>query len=384
MIDTGNPTWAFIKAHCERGMTEATARLIAGTGSDERERGIILALGGILDLPKPIVGRMTTTPPAEGMTEQQEADEAAKLWAEMQKEDTAEEAEKKDKPSTGEVVSDTFSTDTTENDNAAPSAEGALPQNTPAQAASDAPAAPQPDEEALRRKAENDARAQFGRQLKRMREQYGAITASGNGPGPSAPKAVEAIAALEADYPEIATPLKSAVSQIDKIAERIDETQRAHNNDRRQEVETFLESQYGILEAKYPDWESTYTTGKTAAQFIEWVQDQPKRIRDIVLDTNRDKIFDGKGAVEVFDRFEAFRAGTQDNPPPPPANPARPTQELSPKRQAQLDGTTSPAPPGRAPVVSGIPKDVDDAQAHWNALKAEDPDEDAYRPRRRA
>lgn len=320
--------------------------------------------------------------------------EMENLWAEMNREEEGPKGAGADKPSTGEVISDEFSTENKEGgkDAATEGTAGAgkdaeeakkpdtnLPEVI-AKAPPEVQAAFTAEVDAARRKADNDARAAHGRQVKKMRDQLEALKASGEGPGPSASKAVDSVKDLTADYPEIAKPLESAIGLIEQRIERLDTSEKARNNDRFAEIASHVQSQHEILDAKYPAWDQTYTAGKPLhADFVKWLDDQPKRLRDIAYQTNRDHIMDGIGAVEVFDAFEASRAA-----PSPSAEPGRQTQELSSKRAAQLDGSSTPANPGRAPIVSGVPKNVDDPEAHWNALKADDPDEDAYRPKRRA
>jgi hypothetical protein len=332
-------------------------------------------------------------PPAEGAGQQPpEKSEEEKIWAELM---AADEPEAATQPVNGEDVSHDFG-DQLQDDPAAVStiggegdknqspegadiqqdgaAKGTSPQPDSstkdndiwANATPELRAAHEAEVAALRQQA-NDAKRNIGR----VRKQYEELKASADraaDPQNSSKKVGDMLDESLAEYPEIRDPVKTALAPIEKKLEKLDQFEASDRTAKQDEVNEHIKREQMVLARKYPNWDKDFVAGDRAKQFYDWVLDQPRATRETVFVTNKDQIFDGEAAIEVFDAFTAHLNALAN----PPGN--GPTQELSPKRAAQLEGTRSPRSPGGAPRVSGIPKEGD-PQSIWNAFPDDNADD---------
>jgi hypothetical protein len=320
------------------------------------------------------------TPPAEvepapsaaEAAEKQEQDEAAKLWASF----PDDGAEKKPEKTNGEKISNEFTESQAEPDKDASVGEqdtaGKTSPPAPAKdiwadASPELRAAHEAEVEALRRKTADEVKAQAGRIRKLQQELKASAERAADS---NAPKLSDTLDQGLADYPEIARPVKDALSPIEKKLERLDDLEAQHRSAQQEEVNSHIRSQQQLLEAAHPDWEQEYIQGPKAKQFYDWIKSPDRLMKHVntVFETNREHIFDASAAIEVFDAFKADIAGTD----PTPGNGQ--TQELSAKRAAQLDGSRSPKTPGGPPRVSGIPREGD-PQSIWKAFPDDNADD---------
>ena len=318
------------------------------------------------------------TPEAGAAAEQ---DDAAKLWAEL----PDDGAENQPGKVGGEKISNEFIESQAEPDKDASAGEqdaGTAQRDKPASppandiwatASPELRAAHEAEVEALRRKTAVEVKAQAGRIRKLQQELQASAERAADR---DAPKPGDTLDQGLADYPEIARPVKDALSPIEKKLERLDQLEAQQRSAQQEEVNSYIRSQQDLLEAAHPNWEQEYIQGPKAKQFYDWINspDRPMKHVKTVFETNRDHIFDASAAIEVFDAFKADMAGTG----PTPGNGQ--TQELSAKRAAQLDGSRSPRTPGGAPRVTGIPKEGD-PQSIWKAFPDDNADERLQRRR---
>lgn len=179
------------------------------------------------------------------------------------------------------------------------------------------------------------------------------------------------LSSLSEDYPEIAEPLKKVLDPIATRMTKEDEDRTAAEEESRKAAESELSElvneQTDILLEAYPDYDKFLEAN--AARFSEWVEDQPKRIREAAY-RNAKYIRDGHGAIEVMKAFKAFiEPKPAETPAPSVAEPDNPIQ-LNDRRQRQLSATASPKSAAGRPTVSGIPKEGD-PQAQWDAFRAQ-------------
>lgn len=325
----------------------------------------------------PPAGQQQEQQPAPGLSAEQEQDDAAKLWAEF----ADDGAEKQPEKVAGEVVSNEFTESQSETNKDLPAGEqeqAVKPSDPPpandiwASASPELRAAHEAEMAALR-KTVNDAKAHAGR----MRKQYEELKASaGRAADQPGAKLGDTLEQGLADYPEIAKPVKDALSPIEQRLEALDRFEASHRDAQTEEVNRHIRSQQELLEAAHPNWEQEYIQGPKAKQFYDWINspDRPMKHVKTVFETNRDHIFDASAAIEVFDAFKADMAGTG----PTPGNGQ--TQELSAKRAAQLDGSRSPRTPGGPARITGIPKEGD-PQSIWKAFPDDNADERLTRRR---
>lgn len=336
-------------------------------------------------------------PPAEAESgaEPQQTEEE-KLWNEL-----PDDGAEPDKKVNGEEVSHDFGAETetgsteSKEDGKDDASAGADDKAGDAAKSTEQPAASSPKDDiwanaspelraaheaemAALRKATNDAKAQAGR----MRKQYEELrksSADRAADDQGSKKAGDILKEGLAEYPEIAKPVEDALAPIAKQLDELNASQKRTNDALNAEVISHIRSQQELLDAAHPDWqEYAQDPGKSPKSkvFYDWILDQPKRLRDIVFDTNLEHIFDGQGAIEVMDAFKAQLAAAE-NPTPGDGQ----TQELSAKRAAQLEGTRSPRTPGGPPRVTGIPREGD-PQAIWDAFGDDNADDRLLRGKR--
>lgn len=175
----------------------------------------------------------------------------------------------------------------------------------------------------------------------------------------------QAIEGLMQDFPEIAGPLKQALETIQGKLDNLDKAEESRRVAAQTELVTMVEEQTKRLDEAIPDWETTLKAN--GAAFAAWVEDQPRRIREIAY---REDITNADEAAEVVKLFKAHLGQPADKPAPQADTTTKTqTQPLSDKRERQLAGTASPNPQGGRPVVSGIPEDGDPEQI-WKGFAA--------------
>lgn len=215
-------------------------------------------------------------------------------------------------------------------------------------------------------KVENDHKAVSGRVSAYQRKYEQLAKAAQPVKKDETESPTKAIESLMEDYPEIAKPLKQALETIEGKLNNLDKAQESLREDAQTELQTLIDDETARLEKKHPDWLETLQANGPA--FAAWVEDQPRRIREIAYKNDK-AIVDAVGAAEVVSLFKAH-IGKPATPAPKP-DPKTPNPPLNDRRERQLAGSASPQRQGGRPVVSGIPEDGDPEQI-WKAFDAVD------------
>lgn len=168
------------------------------------------------------------------------------------------------------------------------------------------------------------------------------------------------------EYADIIDPI---LDEVDALAE--DEQARAEADTSReaaitQEIEDTMLEQSNVFIEKHPKgYELLKEHGEA---FWPWVDDQPKRIRDIAY-ANKAGMIDGAGAAEVSLAFEAaIAAATGDGSEVDGGEVPKPQTGKSSRRKAQLASAKTPR--ARSPSVStDIPANSTDEDAIWASLE---------------
>lgn len=147
-----------------------------------------------------------------------------------------------------------------------------------------------------------------------------------------------------------------------------------------QRFNTLTDEQEGIFTEEHPDGFDTIK--ENFDTFSSWIEDQPKRLRDIYAE-NSQFISDGTAAAFLVGKFkEALSqepgSGAGDDEQGQPGSESAPeskengTARMSGRRRRQMDGARhSSGGPNR--MTSAAPaKDSDDAQAHWDHFERMD------------
>lgn len=177
----------------------------------------------------------------------------------------------------------------------------------------------------------------------------------------------EAWKGFEAEYGEIAAPLREAVAalQADNAATgtKVD----AISAESADAAAGVIDAQITLLEKDHADWRDVAED----QVFRSWVEDQPKVTRDAAA-RNAQNIVDAGEVAEMMGHFKAFRSEQAEIKPETPDPDAENAEDkvtvtsLADKRQRQQKAAAGARPKG-APVASGIP-DGDDEKAIWDAI----------------
>lgn len=153
-------------------------------------------------------------------------------------------------------------------------------------------------------------------------------------------------------YPEVIDPLLEGMTALEQ---RLDAIQGDVNLTKEERATATQEAQEAAMNAAHPDWRTACAT----PAFADWLNAQPKSIREIV-ERNGENIVDAEEAITMVGNFKAHLALT--NPQPvrqqqqQQPNPAPQPTQLQQRRQAQLTAVTN-APKGGQPaaVTEGAP-----------------------------
>lgn len=166
---------------------------------------------------------------------------------------------------------------------------------------------------------------------------------------------------IEEDYPEIANPLREILGDVNK---RIDQLNEAETR----RFGALVDREQTVLASQHPDWFATIKDN--AEEFRNWLDDQPKRIRDAEM-INRQHIVAGDLAAEMVGAFKQHLAGNGAGEKETASQPGnQETEQKDSRRKRQLAGSSAPSGNGGLPVVTGIQKDGD-GETIWNQIQAE-------------
>jgi len=182
------------------------------------------------------------------------------------------------------------------------------------------------------------------------------------------------------EYPEVAAPV---AAELEEVRSELDDLKAERARREGAEVAAKLQENEKVLDKAHPDWEKT----ASAKDFGDWVLKQPLYVREAVK-RNFDAIVDAQEAVDIFDRFKAFRSSqaggeqhtqtqgkgkpnAQDGPDGKHEQAdGKNGSSLSGKRQRQLESSSGTRSTGPG-LVDGIPEDGD-YEATWKAMDRDD------------
>lgn len=202
------------------------------------------------------------------------------------------------------------------------------------------------------RKAAEERWNRHRNQISGLNRKIAELQAQVSQPAPTQ-KSDDKIASLETlreEYPELADKLAPI---IDGLTAKVQSLEAVASRVETQSETSVIEA----VEQAHAGFEDLLA--QRSADFWEWAEDQPKRIRDIVA-ANADAYRDAKGLVEVIGAFKAHLGLTEQ---PPASAPASTEPRPDTKRARQLAGAATPAPRSRGVLPDPGPIDED---ALWN------------------
>jgi hypothetical protein len=182
-------------------------------------------------------------------------------------------------------------------------------------------AQPQDDQSAADRRAKLEA----------AKEEYGDVI----------DPVIEQMSALETQVGAVTANAKDRVSDIDA------------------ELNDVVLAERQILEDAHPDFKDVIS--KNRKLFDQWIDDQPRAIRDL-HQQNAAHFTNGAAAALVVDRFKQALAGGN---PPDESDPEPKAKQGQAKRQRQLAGSASTTVRTPQARTTHLDPDSDDVDAHW-------------------
>lgn len=169
--------------------------------------------------------------------------------------------------------------------------------------------------------------------------------------------------AVSEEYGDIVGPLIDEVKALRQNVDDLSSRDKGRLKDLEGRLDRIAEEEEGVFLTEHPDgFDYLREHGK---DFREWVEDQPKRIRDI-WQTNFEQIIDGTGAAYLLSSFKQSRLDASE--PPEKQQQA----ETSRRRQRQLDGARSTRSGTRQALTADAPPETDDPEAIWNYFERKD------------
>lgn len=175
--------------------------------------------------------------------------------------------------------------------------------------------------------------------------------------------------ALSQEYGDVVGPL---VDQVKDLKSR----QKDLSNLEKQRLETIEGELADIQAVETAKFEEAHSDGmdviaQNAGVFRDWIEDQPKIVRD-AFQANLNGITDGTGAAMVVSRFKAAiseaAAGAETKAEDPPQTDTR----LASRRRRQLDGAKATRSTSSQKAAGDIPPDTDDEEALWKYWAGKD------------
>lgn len=291
--------------------------------------------------------------PAEEASEFEDTDE--QLWEEFtgdapSEEDDPAEDGKDDTPDPGADADDDPSRDTSEDDDGPDKADDA-PKIDPKQL--------QEQMERLQHQlsSEQGRTAKQRREIERLQSQIAKAETTpsdqGSNTSDSREELEQRLNQAKEDYPDVIGPLadmiKSMESRFDELSTRDIQDLQA----KRDTLDELAAEEEGRFLEEHPDGFDVVTENREV--FNQWIEDQPKQLRDI-FKANTDLIVDGTGAALLVSRFKQSLLDAGADPSPAHQEKSR----LNARRQKQLDGARSARTGNRQAKTSDIPSEADD------------------------
>jgi hypothetical protein len=171
------------------------------------------------------------------------------------------------------------------------------------------------------------------------------------------PETKQGLAKVKDEYSDF-SPLVEMAEANDKVLSQIVANADADIEDTKGQLKELIDQQNQIFMNEHPD--GLKVIADNAAVFREWIQDQPRQIRD-AFKRNEVDIVDGQSAALVVASFkESLQLAATGNAPAPNS-----TSTLQARREKQLAGAQSQRSTA-ATITTPAPGPGDDAAAHWN------------------
>jgi hypothetical protein len=195
----------------------------------------------------------------------------------------------------------------------------------------------------------------------------------------NAEQAEDRLASLSEEYGDVVGPLVDEVKSLKGRFKDLSDADEQRTEVITEELREMQEKEIATFEETHPD--GMDVVKDNAEVFQEWIEDQPKVIRDAYT-ANLDRFVDGTAAALVVSHFKAaLQEASQGNASQPAegeaetADPQAETQtdkRLERRRSRQLAGAAATRTTGSQKVSSDLPPDTEDEEALWKYWEAQD------------
>jgi len=175
----------------------------------------------------------------------------------------------------------------------------------------------------------------------------------------------EKLAAAREEYGDVIGPVLDEVADLRADLGRRDDRDAQAMKQQRDEFEEIVAAEKAVFVKEHPDGFDTINEHRQV--FEQWVDDQPRAMRDIYAE-NQQAIVDGTAASLLVGKFKDALLDAEGSPAP--AN--EETEKLQNKRQRQLAGAQSIRNTKSQKSSSRPAADSDDLQAHWDDFALRD------------
>lgn len=160
------------------------------------------------------------------------------------------------------------------------------------------------------------------------------------------------------EYGDVVNPVLEEVNALRDRVDQLTNSERRRLTDLEGQMTDLVRGETARFHEEHPDGFDVLK--QNGGLFKEWVQDQPRAVRD-AFNANYKQIVDGTSAAYVVGLFKQHLAEARDGG----ASTSSATRSSA-KRSRQMAGAQTMRSPTRQTTTPAPPSDLDDPQAHWD------------------
>lgn len=166
------------------------------------------------------------------------------------------------------------------------------------------------------------------------------------------------------DYGDVINPLKEDMKDLHSRFDELDRSDAERKANIEADLQEIQQEEFGKFTAEHEDGFDVIKENQEV--FRQWIDDQPKRVRD-AFKVNEKSMVDGVSAAFVVTKFKAALAAADASEDPPEEDTTRQT-----RRDRQLDGARTSRSKRPQMGSADTPPDTDDEDALWDYWARQD------------
>lgn len=168
------------------------------------------------------------------------------------------------------------------------------------------------------------------------------------------------LASVSEEYGDIVAPLLDEITRLDSRVSELSTTEAQRLENAKQEFAAIEEAEFNKLLAEHRDGFDVIAQNREL--FAEWIEDQPKRLRD-AYEQNRKHMVDGTGAALVVGHFKAALAASEQG-----EDTHQPQSRPTTRRDRQMRGARTTKQVTRRATTTRLSDDADPEDL-WNEFE---------------